>query len=422
MKQMWIVLKQEYLNRIQKRSFLVMTLLGPVLSLCVLFIPVYLSFDTSERVHVWLQTSHVQQAGGNFTDETFVFHPVKSTNAKETELTFMQQTKQADVLAVYSVDQKRVILWDKKGLSTAEQWKLKNKIQDIYTKDVIATYLPERAVAPEIQYIPLAEEKQHVDVFQMVGLFCAIVIYFFIFYYGVQVMKGIVDEKVNRVVEVILCSVKPFHWMMGKILGIAAVCLTQFAFWSMIYVWIESKFASRYGAVLMQFSDKNIQNTLQATNDATQALEWNVYAQGFESLPMLLISVSFFLYFILGYLLYASLFAAVGAMTDNETDTQQFTFPITAPLFITFLFAGLIISAPHSQMSIILSYFPLTSPVAMMLRIPFGVDVWEIIGSVAILFVTFLFVAYQASQVFKRGVLQYGKAMSWKDVFSFGKK
>lgn len=395
-----------------------MTLLGPVLSLCVLFIPIYLSLNTSERVHVWLQTANIKQ--GNFTDETFVFHHIEKIDVKEIETAFMEETSQADVLATYSIDEKRIILWDKKGLSTAEQWKLKNKIQDIYFKDIVATYLPERAVAPEIQYVPLAEETQHVDVFQMVGLFCAIVIYFFIFYYGVQVMKGIVDEKVNRVVEVILCSVKPFNWMMGKILGIAAVCLTQFGFWTLVYVWIGSKFNTRYGTALTQFNDENIHETLHVTKDAWQALEWNVYAQGFESLPILLIGISFFLYFTLGYLLYASLFAAVGAMTDNETDTQQFTFPITAPLFITFLFAGLIISAPESQMSIILSYFPLTSPVAMMLRIPFGVGIWEIIASVSILFVTFLFITYQASQVFKRGVLQYGKAMRWKEIF--GKK
>jgi len=397
-----------------------MTLLGPVLSLCILFIPIYLSLNTSERVHVWLQTTNIR--GGNFTDATFIFHHIEKIDVKEIETEFMQEKNEADVLATYSIDERKILLWDKKGLSTAEQWKLKNKIQDIYMKDIVATYLPQRAVAPEIQYVALAEETEHVDVFQMVGLFCAIVIYFFIFYYGVQVMKGIVDEKVNRVVEVILCSVKPFHWMMGKILGIAAVCLTQFGFWTLVYVWIGSKFNNRYGEALTQFNDKNIQDTLHVSKDSWQALEWNVYAQGFESLPILLIGVSFFLYFILGYLLYASLFAAVGAMTDNETDTQQFTFPITAPLFITFLFAGLIISAPYSQMSIILSYFPLTSPVAMMLRIPFGVGVWEIVGSVAILFLTFIFVTYQASQVFKRGVLQYGKAMSWKDVFSLGKK
>jgi ABC-2 type transport system permease protein len=417
MKQMWIVLKQEYLNRVQKRSFIVMTLLGPVLSLCILFIPVYLSLHTNERVHVWLQTANLK-CGGNFTDETFVFHHIEKIDVKEIEAEFMQEKSEADVLATYSIDEKQILLWDKKGLSAAEQWKLKNKIQDIYIKDIVATYLPERATAPKIQYIPLAEETKHADVFQVVGLFCAIVIYFFIFYYGVQVMKGIVDEKVNRVVEVILCSVKPFNWMMGKILGIAAVCLTQFGFWAMVYIWIGSKFNNRYGEALTQFNDKNIQDTLHVTKDAWQALEWNVYAQGFESLPILLIGVSFFLYFILGYLLYASLFAAVGAMTDNETDTQQFTFPITAPLFITFLFAGLIISAPNSQMSIMLSYFPLTSPVAMMLRIPFGVGVWEIAGSLAVLCMAFVFVTYQASQVFKRGVLQYGKAMSWKDIFS----
>jgi ABC-2 type transport system permease protein len=422
MKQMWTVLKQEYINRIRKRSFIVMTILGPVLSLCVLFIPVYLSLDTTERIHVWLQSSAPQYLNGNYTDQTFIFHPIQEGKISDVETEFMQQPDKADVLVYYAIEQSRAVLWDKKGLSTAEQWKLKNKIQDIYTKELVARYLPQHAAAPAMQYIPLAEEKQHADLLQLAGLFCAIIIYFFIFYYGVQVMKGIVDEKVNRVVEVILCSVKPFHWMMGKILGIAAVCLTQFGFWTMIYIWIGSKFNHRYGDAITQFSNENIQETLRVSKDAWQAMEWNVFAQSFETLPLMKIGVCFFIFFILGYLLYASLFAAVGAMTDNETDTQQFTFPITAPLFITFLFAGFIIADPDSQLAVVLSYFPLTSPVAMMLRIPFGVSVWEITGSVAVLAATFVLSVYLASQVFKRGVLQYGKAMSWKDLFSFGKK
>jgi ABC-2 type transport system permease protein len=419
MKQIWIVLKQEYIHRIQKRAFIVMTLLGPVLSLCVLFIPVYLSLDTTERIHVWLQTPDMQKQTGNYTDETFIFHLVE--NDKKAEQEFMQQASNADILVSYSTEQNSMEVWDKKGLSTAEQWKLKNKLQDVYSKQVLMTYLPQRATAPAMQYISLAEKSKHADLLQLVGLFTAIVIYFFIFYYGVQVMKSIVDEKVNRVVEVILCSVKPFYWMMGKILGVAAVCLTQFGFWALLYVWIGSRFTHSYGNALTQFDDQHIQDTLHVSKDAWQALEWNVFAQGFESLPLLLIGISFFVYFILGYLLYASIFAAIGAMTDNETDTQQFTFPITAPLFITFLFAGFIISDPYSQTAIVLSYFPLTSPVAMMLRIPFGIELWEIVISMFLLAGTFVLSTYFASQVFKRGVLQYGKAMSWKDFFGRNK-
>ena len=421
MKQIWIVLKQEYVNRIQKRSFLVLTLLGPVISLCMLLIPVYLSLNTTERIHVWLQSPDQNHTGGNYADETFVFHPVKNNSSKETEADFMLAGRHADVLVYYSVEGKRVVVWDKKGLSAAEQWKLKNKVQDMYAKSIVSAYLPQLAAAPDMQYIPLAEEPEHTDLFQLVGLFCAIVIYFFIFYYGVQVMKGIVDEKVNRVVEVILCSVKPFNWMMGKILGIAAVCLTQFGFWALIYVLVGLKFQQRYGNALTQFTDKNMNDTLHVSKDAWQALEWNVFAESFASLPLLQIGVCFFAFFILGYLLYASLFAAIGAMTDNETDTQQFTFPITAPLFITFLFAGFIISDPDAQLSVVLSYFPLTSPVAMMLRIPFGVSNWEIAASLLVLASTFVLAVYMAAQVFKRGVLQYGKAMGWKELFGFRK-
>lgn len=417
MKQIWIVLKQEYINRIQKRSFIVLTLLGPVISLCMLFIPIYLSLDTNERIHVWLQSSNPEQVRGNYTDESFVFHPVETSDVKETEAVFMQQSVQADVLVYYSTEQRRVVLWDKKGLSAAEQWKLKNTVQDIYTKAVVASYLPALAVAPDMQYISLAEEKQYADLAQLVGLFCAILIYFFIFYYGVQVMRGIVDEKANRVVEVIVCSVRPFNWMLGKILGIAAVCLTQFGFWTLVYILIGLKFQHRYGHALTQFTDSNINDTLHVSKDSWQALEWNVFAESFSTLPLMQTGICFFVFFILGYLLYASLFAAIGAMTDNETDTQQFTFPVTAPLFITFLFAGFIISDPDSRLSVALSYFPLTSPVAMMLRIPFGVSNWEILGSIVLLTATFAATVYLAANVFKRGVLQYGKAMGWKELF-----
>jgi len=417
MNQIWIVLKQEYLNRVKKRSFIWMTILGPAISLCILFVPLYLSLDTTERIHVWLYEQQNQQVQGNYSDQSFVFHKIKNQDSLSTVTEFLQSDSDADVLVFISVHDKRILYWNKSGLSARQKWNLENTLQRIYTSQALVVLLPQMAVAPEIQEIELSEAKKNTDVLQLTGLFSAVIIYFFIFYYGVQVMKGVVDEKVNRVVEVILCSVKPFYWMIGKILGIAAVCLTQFAIWVILYVWIWTNFSNSYGPALNQFNDSNIQETMHITKDAWQALEWNVIVEGIESIPLFVTGVSFFIYFILGYLLYASLFAAIGAMTDNETDTQQFTFPITMPLFATFLFAGFIISDPYSTTAIVLSYFPLTSPVAMMLRIPFGIDVWEIVLSVSILLLTFITASYFAAQLFKRGILQYGKALSWKDVW-----
>jgi len=416
MNQMWIVLKQEYLNRIQKRSFIWMTILGPLLSLCILFVPLYLSLDTTERIHVWLYEKNESGMPGNYTDQVFVFHKITNRDSAAAVSEFLLSSDASDVFAFISVQNKKIVYWNKRGLSVSEQWRLKNKLQQIYTSQALIEYAPAMAVAPEIQEVTLTDPTEHSDVLQLVGLFSAIIIYFFTFYYGVQVMKGIVDEKVNRVVEVILCSVKPFYWMMGKILGIAAVCLTQFGLWIILYIWIWTSFSNHYGIALQQFNDSNIQQTMHITKDAWQAIEWNVIVEGLDALPLMLIGISFLMYFILGYLLYASLFAAVGAMTDNETDTQQFTFPITAPLFMTFLFAGLIISEPDSTAAIVLSYFPLTSPIAMMLRIPFGIDTWEIMLSVLILLITFIVTAYFASQLFKRGILQYGKSFTWKEI------
>ena len=422
MRQIWIVLKQEYLNRVRKRSFIIMTLMGPVISLFILFIPLYLSLDTNERIHVWLSSAPSENIHGNYSDQLFVFHPVEQTDTTSALTTFLGTQDQADVLVFSSGGNRQVLYWDKRGLNTTERWKLESKLQQIHTVQALHTYAPQAAVAPVFKMMAMADKKNESDVPQMAALFAAVLIYFFIFYYGVQVMKGIVDEKSSRVVEVILCSVKPVQWMTGKILGIASVSVTQFSFWLLIYGSIWLGVSSSYGDVFTQFSDGNIQQTMLHTGDASMALEWNRIVEGMESIPFMVLGLSFIAYFIFGYLFYASLFAAVGAMTDNETDTQQFTFPITAPLFITFLFAGLIISDPYAPIGVFLSYFPLTSPVAMLLRIPLGIPLWEVVLSVTILALTFVLTSYLAAHVFKRGILQYGKTLGWKDVLGRNKK
>lgn len=417
MNQLWIVLKQEYLNRIRKRSFIVLTLLGPIISLCMLFVPLYLSIHTEERIHVWLQTETAETHTNIYSDEFFIMHQIGDTDAVVIHQHFLETSEDADVFSRISVKDKTISIWDKKGLKMREQWQLKKKLEQIYREDALMLLSPSEAILPKMAVVSLAPTENNSDAMQLTGIFAALIIYFFIFYYGVQVMKGIVDEKSNRVVEVVLCSVKPFYWMLGKIGGIAAVCLTQFSIWFVVYLWIWNSFSNRYGLVLQQFSDSNIQESMMHTKDSWQALEWNAVVQSMNNLPLTLLLISFFVYFLLGYLLYASLFAAVGAMTDNETDTQQFTFPITVPLFMTFLFSAFIIGEPYSNVSVFLSYFPLTSPVAMMLRIPLGIDLWEIVLSLSILLVTFVTAVYFASQIFKRGILQYGKTLQWKDIF-----
>lgn len=219
----------------------------------------------------------------------------------------------------------------------------------------------------------------------------AFLIYMFIFMYGVQVLKGVQEEKTNRIVEVMISSVKPFQLMMGKILGIAAVGLTQFGLW----VLLSYIFSSGVG---MAMADKT---------DVFLIL-------GTINMPLILFS--FLFYFISGYLLYGALFAAIGAAVDNDTDSQQFMFPITIPLVVSFIAAQMILREPSSALAIWLSVIPFTAPIVMMVRIPFDPPAWQIAVSMLSMIIGFLGTTWLAARIYRVGILMYGKKVNYREL------
>ena len=255
------------------------------------------------------------------------------------------------------------------------------------------------------------------------GILCAFLIYLSLFIYGTQVMRGVIEEKVSRIVEVIISSVKPFQLMLGKIIGVGMVGLTQFILWIVISIGLSMA----GGTAMMKTSMHNKQEQMAqmrhmgaggaAAAQQVPAGEMTGVMQAIASIPIAYTLGCFLFYFLFGYLLYSAIFAAVGSAVDNETETQQFMLPITLPLIFTFALAqSFIINNPDSSLSIWLSMIPFTSPIAMMIRIPFGVPVWQLALSMLFMVLGFLFTTWVAARIYRVGILMYGKKASYKEL------
>ena len=256
-----------------------------------------------------------------------------------------------------------------------------------------------------------------------------LLIYILTFIFGAQVMRGVIEEKTSRVVEVIISSVRPFQLMMGKILGIGLVGLTQFVLWIIITTIIITAAQSfllpdDIGQTTQAITENimSSEHVEQTQVPVTQIQEVNEIQQVFNSLHSInwgLMLSSFLFYFLGGYFLYASLFAAVGSAVDNETDTQQFMMPITIPLILGLFVAMGTFQNPESSVAFWFSFIPLTSPIVMMARLPFGVPYWELILSMIILILTFLGTTWLAAKIYRTGILMYGKKTTYKELWKW---
>lgn len=274
-----------------------------------------------------------------------------------------------------------------------------------------------------------SEKNTDTDLATAIGFIAGILIYMFIFIYGAQVMRGVIEEKTSRIVEVIVSSVRPFQLMMGKIIGIALVSLTQIVLWvvfTFIIVSIVSSLFFKDMFSVEQMQPQNIMNSelVQPGQEFDQDEAVQKFSELFSHIqaidfPVMILSFIFF--FIGGYLLYASLFAAVGSAVDNEADTQQFMLPITIPLILAFMMMYSIINNPEGPIAFWGSMIPLTSPVVMMARIPFGVPYWQIGLSAGILVLTFIFTTWFAGKIYRTGILMYGKKVSYKELWKWVK-
>ncbi len=260
----------------------------------------------------------------------------------------------------------------------------------------------------------------------MIGFFFGYFMFIFIFMYGVQVMRGVMEEKQNRVVEVLISSVKPFQLMMGKIIGIALVGFTQFILWIVItgtltVVGMSVLGADRYDpselaqqGMTTEVRDQLIKQQMPA---ADSGFDQEKVADIIKQVNIPLVLVTFLFYFICGYLLYSSLLAAIGSAVDSETDTQQFMFPVTLPMIIAIIVAQIAVMNPASPAVIWCSFIPFTSPIVMMVRVAMGsAPLWQLLLSMGLLVITFIGTTWLAGRIYRTGILMYGKKISWKEL------
>jgi ABC-2 type transport system permease protein len=438
MNKILLIIKREYLSRVKKKSFIIMTILGPLLMASIGIVPVYIAMQKSEtqKIEV-IDESHL------FVDlipeKEFVHFDYPPISIQDARAGFYDTDYDAILYipaVVLNGGQNGINLFYKKQLGVSVQ----TYIEESIGKMIYNVMLAKNNV--NLDYIKDAKEKStfvmktiqldekgkdkvtNTGLFIGIGLVCAFLIYFFIFLYGIQVMRGVMEEKTSRIVEVILSSVKPFQLMMGKIVGIAMVGLTQFLLWVILTFTlysiasvtllkdIDMKQVQQKEHVVKVSADMDVsQMTKNAELDEVSRI-WT----DFKSVDMVEIFFCFLFYFLCGYLMYSALFAAVGSAVDSEADTQQFMMPITVPLILSFVVAQTVISNPAGPVAFWFSIIPLTSPIVMMVRLPFGVPPWEVALSMGLLVLGFLFTTWLAARIYRTGILMYGKKVSWKEL------
>ncbi len=433
------ILKREYLTRVKKRSFIVMTILGPILLASIMIVPIYLSQVTDKQKVVGV----IDETGFFYdtfkSSDNLVFEPLTTDI-----VTAKENLRQSDYYAVLYIPQgaistpNLVRLIGKKSVSLTIESYIENAMrkelesQKLAMSGIDLEILESIKTEVNIKTFTLDKEEQEQRTFSKVttvlGMVLGILIYFFIFMFGAQVMRGVIEEKTSRIVEVIISSVKPFQLMMGKILGVALVGLTQFLLWIILTAFIiigfqlsnpdiftqkqETVMLENKGLTPAEMTQINNQNELQG-NETFQLTE------ALASIDFTVILGMFLFFFIGGYLLYASLFAAIGSAVDNEADTQQFVLPITIPLILSIVMAQFIINNPDGPVSYWMSIIPFTSPIVMMIRIPFGVPVMDVVLSMSLLVIGFLASTWFAAKIYRTGILMYGKKASYKELIKW---
>ena len=441
MKKILLIISREYLSRVKKKSFWILTIVVPLLLAGLYAIPIYLAVRPQEKTTVlvvddtklfdgafksskeivYQYAGSLDYAQRRMTEEDSVtavlYIPARETTIPGDAFLYYQGSSpsaslQSDVSEQLQSHIRTIILQDVHGITQEEFDQVNATRIKLHTKDMETG------------------KEAFTEVKSAIGLVLGLVIFMVVLTFGSQVMSGVSEEKTSRIVEVIVSSVKPFQLMMGKVIGIGFVGLTQFALWIMLsmvgFVGIQATNPELFEAAkarqnMTEVATKGTDavEQMQALNDAPVVTE---LVQGLTAIDFPLIITMFLIYFVLGYFFYATLFAGVGALVDVDTNAQQFSLPITIPLMLVMIMMPAIINEPSGSLATWLSVIPFTSPVAMMIRIPFGVPIWEAAVSVGVLLLFVPLNTWVAGRIYKRGILLYGKKITYKDIFSWFKK
>jgi ABC-2 type transport system permease protein len=434
MNKIGLIFRREFLNRVQKKSFLIATILVPLLFPSIMAIMIYFSMKQDEGAVA--QTVEVLDLSGKIQLENsakYKFVSLQGDLAHAREV--FKHSGDFALLYIPAFELSNpegITVYSRESLSIRKredlEGALENRIHDLkltqfnIDKETLKNLKTDVSINSVNTGESGEEEKQNdTGSLYILGVFLGVLIYMFVIIYGMQIMQGVIEEKTSKIVEVIISSVKPFQLMMGKILGIAAVGLLQFTIWAVLITTVTAVTLGYFGRKMPQqqmMEQVTKQSGDKAEQEAATAQQNQMAAKiskALDQIPVVKIIFNFAFYFLGGYLLYGALFAAVGSAVDSPQEAQQFTLPIMMPLIIAY--AGLfmfILNDPHSTASFWFSIIPFTSPVAMVGRLAFDVPTWELILSQVLLVGGFIFTTWIAGRIYRVGILMSGSKVNYK--------
>ena len=426
-----LIIKREFIAKVRNKSFILMTFLSPLLFVGIAVFVGYLSTMKADQKTIAIHDESTIFVNEFKSSEEFKFinfsnidiKILKDSIAKKSYdgLLFIPNSKENKTLE----NQIQYISNDSPSLNFIEN------LQDIVAKKITKINF-EKAKLDTVS-IQNAQSKVNINLTKstgestikglneikvIIGGAFGYLIMMFIIIYGNMVMRSVIEEKTNRIVEIIISSVKPFQLMMGKIIGTSLAGILQFFIWAIIGLTLMFVASAFFG--INATPTAKIPPELLQSAQSEFAQNAKLYLAEAWKLPIATILISFIIYFIGGYFLYSSFYASIGAAVDNETDSQQFLLPIIMPLILgVYIGFFTVINDPHGTIATVFSMIPLTSPIVMMMRIPFGVPWWQILISISILFATFFVVVWFASKIYRVGILMYGKKPTWKELYKW---
>jgi len=441
MNKTFLILKNEYLKRVKKKSFIILTILVPFLFVGMFALIIYLSVNNDKQERTIAVYDESTLFLGEFGQEGYTkyhFIPKEEyeklkTNIKESEFYALLYIP----MNIYTVNTAELLSAKQLPIELSEQIerKLSQFIENDKRRKVISDSgipdLEEQLAATQtriklntLKVSETGETKKSSSVVAFIASYAmGFIIYFFVFMYGSMVMRSVMEEKKSRIIEVIVSSVKPFQLMAGKIIGTALVGLTQVAIWIILGIIAMAFVQGFFSPESAQEMGQSIMESQQAMNPAmAQAAGQDKVGEILEmignlNLPLLLFG--FIFYFLMGYLLYSSLMGAVGAAVDNDEDAQQMIFPITIPLILSIMLLFPIARNPEGGVAFWGSMIPFTSPVAMLTRLPYGIPAWELLLSIFLIIITTIGAIWAAAKIYRVGLLMYGKKVNFKELIKW---
>jgi ABC-2 type transport system permease protein len=451
MNKIFLIIRREYTTRVRKRSFIVMSILGPVLFAAMFVIPIWISTRESDEVKKIAVIDGSMQFINKIPETKYLKFEYITGISVENFKKILKNSKEYDALlyipsivasspsSVQLISNSQPNYNITSHISSSLEKELESMKLQKYGIENLDKILESVKTKISIQTITLSdkgEKQSDVEVNMVLGYILGLLIYMFIFMFGAQVMRSVIEEKINRIVEIIISSVKPFQLMMGKVIGIALVVLTQITFWvimTMALVTISK--AVLFPNMQMSSAQPAPQSIMSPASNMSMSPGSNMpmsqttsvgnfsdaqkaFAK-IQAINFVKIIGWFVFFFIGGYLLYGSFFAAIGAVVDTETDTQQFMLPITIPLILGLFVMFYTLNNHDSSIAFWFSMIPFTSPIVMMARIPFDAPNSQIFLSAGILIATFIGSIWLSGKIYRTGILLYGKKVSYKEIYKW---